>query len=89
MWKLRIGEGGGPSLMSVNNYVGREHWEFDPNAGTLEDKAEVERFREDFQRSRFKTKQSADLLMQMEVRFSHCISHFSSHFSSTLFLELK
>ena len=75
--------------MSVNNYVGREYWEFDPNAGTLEDKAEVERFREDFQRSRFKTKQSADLLMQMEVRFSHCISHFSSHFSSTLFLELK
>jgi len=89
MWKLRICEGGGPSLMSVNNYVGREYWEFDPNAGTLEDKAEVERFREDFQRSRFKTKQSADLLMQMEVRFSHCISHFSSHFSSTLFLELK
>ena len=88
MWKLRIGEGGGPSLMSVNNYVGREHWEFDPNAGTFEDKAEVERFREEFRRNRFKTKQSADLLMQMEVRFSHFISHFSSHLSSNLILEL-
>ncbi|KAF3956398.1 hypothetical protein CMV_018468 [Castanea mollissima] len=68
MWKLRICEGGGLSLMSVNNYVGREYWEFDPNAGTFEDKAEVERYREEFRRSRFKTKQSADLLMQMELR---------------------
>ncbi|KAK7854071.1 lupeol synthase [Quercus suber] len=68
MWKLRICEGGGPNLMSVNNYVGREYWEFDPNARTSEEKAEVERFREEFQRNRFKTKQSADLLMQMELR---------------------
>lgn len=88
MWKLRICESGGPSLMSVNNYVGREYWEFDPNAGTSEEKAEVERFREEFQRNRFKTKQSADLLMQMEVQFRNCISHFSPHLSSTLFLEL-
>ena len=51
---------------------------------TSEEKAEVERFREEFQRNRFKTKQSADLLMQMEVQFRNCISHFSPHLSSTL-----
>jgi hypothetical protein len=58
----------GPWLMSVNNYLGREYWEFDPDAGTPEERAQVEVFREEFRKNRFKTKQSSDLLMQMQVQ---------------------
>uniref|UniRef100_A0A2N9G723 Squalene cyclase N-terminal domain-containing protein n=1 Tax=Fagus sylvatica TaxID=28930 RepID=A0A2N9G723_FAGSY len=69
MWKLKISEGSeGPWLMSVNNYLGREYWEFDPDAGTFEERAQVEVFREEFRKNQFKTKQSSDLLMQMQLR---------------------
>ena len=69
MWKLKISEvSKGPWLMSVNNYFGREYWEFDLDAGTPEERAQVEVFREEFRKNRFKTKQSSDLLMQMQVQ---------------------
>jgi hypothetical protein len=53
--------------VSGNNFIGRQHWEFDPNAGTPEERAQVEKARHEFKNNRFRTKQSADLFMRMQV----------------------
>lgn len=68
MWKLKIAEGNGPWLTSTNNHIGRQHWEFDPEAGTTVERADVERMRQEFKKNRFQKKQSADLLMRMQVQ---------------------
>nr|WJJ60806.1 lupeol synthase [Astragalus membranaceus var. membranaceus] len=67
MWKLKIAEGG-KRLISMNNFIGRQHWEFDSNAGTPEEHAEIERLRHQFTENRFSNKQSADLFMRMQLR---------------------
>ncbi|KAG6625556.1 hypothetical protein CIPAW_16G105300 [Carya illinoinensis] len=67
MWKLKIAEGG-PGLFTTNNFIGREHWEFDLDAGTLEELAEIERVREEYKKNQFKNKQNYDLLMRMQLR---------------------
>uniref|UniRef100_A0A251UMU8 Putative terpenoid cyclases/protein prenyltransferase alpha-alpha toroid n=1 Tax=Helianthus annuus TaxID=4232 RepID=A0A251UMU8_HELAN len=75
MWKLKIAAGVGEEwLTTTNNHVGRQHWEFDPDAGNKEERAEIEKIRINFKLNRFKFKQSADLLMRMQV--SH---HFYIH----------
>lgn len=68
MWRLKVGESGNdPYIYSVNNFVGRQIWEFDPNAGTPEERAEVERVRYNFTKNRRKGFPSADLFWRLQV----------------------
>jgi hypothetical protein len=69
MWRLKIGEGrDDPYLFSTNNFVGRQTWEFDPEAGTPEERAEVEEARQNFTKNRRQVRANADLLWRMQVR---------------------
>ncbi|MED6222274.1 hypothetical protein PIB30_062814 [Stylosanthes scabra] len=68
MWRLKIGEGGNnPYLFSTNNFVGRQTWEYDPEAGTPEEREEVEAARRHFYENRFKVKPCGDLLWRFQV----------------------
>ncbi|XP_071715432.1 dammarenediol II synthase-like [Rutidosis leptorrhynchoides] len=68
MWKLKIAEGNDPYLFSTNNFVGRQTWEFDPNAGTIEEKQQVENARQCFlNRQKQGFQAPGDLLMRMQL----------------------
>ncbi|CDP17720.1 unnamed protein product [Coffea canephora] len=67
MWKLKISEGGGPWLETTNGHYGRQHWEFDDQAGTVDEQAQIEKVRDEFKLNRFHSKQSSDLLMRMQL----------------------
>ncbi|GMN23804.1 hypothetical protein TIFTF001_045814, partial [Ficus carica] len=44
IWKIKYGTGGeDPYLFSTKNFLGRQIFEFDPNAGTPEERAQVEK----------------------------------------------
>ncbi|WVY93597.1 hypothetical protein V8G54_032685 [Vigna mungo] len=68
MWRLKIGEGGNnPYLFSTNNFVGRQAWEFDAEAGTAEERAEVEAARQDFYENRFKYRACGDRIWRFQI----------------------
>ncbi|XP_073101079.1 LOW QUALITY PROTEIN: cycloartenol Synthase [Elaeis guineensis] len=66
MWRLKIAEGGNPMLQTINNFVGRQTWEFDPNLGTPEELAKVEEARDNYRKHRFEIKHNADLIMRIQ-----------------------
>ncbi|KAK7389441.1 hypothetical protein VNO78_24480 [Psophocarpus tetragonolobus] len=68
MWRLKIAEGGNdPYIFSTNNFVGRQIWEYDPDGGTPEERAEVEAARHHFYQNRFKVKPCGDLLWRFQI----------------------
>nr|GMD04327.1 dammarenediol II synthase-like [Ipomoea batatas] len=68
MWKLKVAEGGGPYMYSTNNYVGRQTWEYDANAGTPEEREAVENARREFIKIREKGSHACgDLIMRMQM----------------------
>ncbi|XP_044372975.1 achilleol B synthase isoform X2 [Triticum aestivum] len=68
MWRLKIAgqASGGPWLQSANGFLGRQVWEFDRDAGSPEERAEVERLREDFTKHRSHKRESQDLLLRLQ-----------------------
>ncbi|CAN1344460.1 Beta-amyrin synthase [Linum perenne] len=68
MWRLKIAEAGENQglLFSTNDFVGRQIWEFDPEAGTSEELEAVEQARHQFYLNRFRVKPSSDLLWRMQ-----------------------
>lgn len=66
MWKLKVAEGANPWLRSLNNHVGRQIWEFDPNCGSPEEIQEIEEARANFSKHRFEKKHSSDLIMRIQ-----------------------
>jgi beta-amyrin synthase len=69
MWRLKIAEkGSNPYIFTTNDFVGRQIWEYDPNAGTPEEREQVEEARRNFTKNRSEVKPSSDLLWQYQVR---------------------
>ncbi|KAK1646002.1 hypothetical protein QYE76_063807 [Lolium multiflorum] len=90
MWRLTTGEGSSPWLWSANGFLGRQVWEYDHDAGTPEERAEVERLREDFTKHRFQRKESQDLLLRLQVRTDWHPNHGSDIYAlSSSFLVLQ
>ncbi|KAH7521907.1 hypothetical protein FEM48_Zijuj07G0081700 [Ziziphus jujuba var. spinosa] len=54
MWKIKFGGSAEePYLFSTNNFHGRQTWEYDADAGTPEERAQVEKARQHFYQNRF------------------------------------
>ncbi|KAH7517682.1 hypothetical protein FEM48_Zijuj09G0090400 [Ziziphus jujuba var. spinosa] len=67
MWKIKFGgDAKEPYLFSTNNFHGRQIWEFEADAGTPEERAQVENARHNFYRNRFHVKACSDLLCRFQ-----------------------
>ncbi|KAJ0030221.1 hypothetical protein Pint_13911 [Pistacia integerrima] len=66
MWKLKFSEENDGWIKSVNNHIGRQFWEFKPELGTPEEKAQIERLQNRFTKNRFQQKHSSDLIMRFQ-----------------------
>jgi achilleol B synthase len=92
MWRLTTSEGGGPWLRSANGFLGRQVWEYDPDTGTSDERAEVDRLRADYTKHRFHRKESQDLLLRLQVHvLFFWLDHFlfvSTHFGGNIIYYL-
>lgn len=68
MWRLKIAEGGGPWLRTLNNHAGRHVWEYDEHAGDAAERRAIDKARATFADNRFEQRHSSDLLMRLQVR---------------------
>ncbi|KAI3831539.1 hypothetical protein MKW92_034438, partial [Papaver armeniacum] len=69
MWKLKVSTDEGPFsewLFSTNHFAGRQVWVFDQDAGTLEDRNEVEKARQEYYENRLKVKTSGDVILRLQ-----------------------
>ncbi|RHN39294.1 putative beta-amyrin synthase [Medicago truncatula] len=68
MRRLKIADGGkDPYIFSLNNFVGRQTWEFDLDAGTPEERAQVETAHKNFYDNCFYVKPCSDLLWRFQI----------------------
>ncbi|KAI3872511.1 hypothetical protein MKW92_049535 [Papaver armeniacum] len=70
MWKLKVASSEGPYsewLFSNNNFAGRQTWEFDPDAGTPEERAEVEKARKEYFDNRHRVTACGDVLLRLQL----------------------
>ena len=66
MWKFvsAWNSDGNPLLHSLNGNIGRQTWIYDPDAGTEEDRKNIERLRAKFTENRHEQKHSSDELLR-------------------------
>jgi beta-amyrin synthase len=85
MWRLKIAEGSSNDyLYSTNKFVGRQTWEYDPEGGSPEERAEVEEARLNFYNNRYEVKPSGDLLWRMQVYSVLISSHLITIHTSVI-----
>ena len=80
MWRLSCASNDkdNPFLASTQSFQGRQTWDFDPDAGTKEERDEVERLRAQFTKNRLTHKHSSDELLRMQQRSNLKVSSMCS-----------
>ncbi|KAM6586390.1 hypothetical protein CsatA_008995 [Cannabis sativa] len=72
MWKIKFGRNSSKEkeeeyLFSTNNFLGRQTFEFDPNAGTPEERAQIQQARHNFYTNRYNVKSSSDHISRLQM----------------------